>query len=159
MTKEQRSAWRKANPEKHRAEQRKHYAHNVRKIQIRQLKYRHTHPEGVKQDSHRRRARELNSEGNFTGKQWLKLCKAFKFRCLCCNKKRKLTADHVVPVSKGGSTWITNIQPLCGPCNTSKGNRRSTDYRLFPKWKAIFKGLLKRKWFCSESKTCRYVNS
>ena len=37
--------------------------------------------------------------------------------------------DHVVPSSKGGPDHLSNYQPLCSPCNTSKGNRSSADYR------------------------------
>ena len=48
--------------------------------------------------------------------------------CLCCNRRRKLTADHVIPVSKGGTSYISNIQPLCQPCNSSKGTK-TTDFR------------------------------
>lgn len=37
--------------------------------------------------------------------------------------------DHVVPYSRGGGDDLTNLQPLCRTCNTSKGNRSSHDYR------------------------------
>ena len=37
--------------------------------------------------------------------------------------------DHVVPGSKGGPDHLSNYQPLCGRCNTAKGNRSSADYR------------------------------
>ena len=42
------------------------------------------------------------------------------FRCgtyidLCC--------DHIIPESKGGPTTFENLQTMCRPCNTHKGNR------------------------------------
>lgn len=40
-----------------------------------------------------------------------------------------LTVDHVVPVSRGGSHDVSNMQPLCLSCNCAKGNRSSSDYR------------------------------
>jgi 5-methylcytosine-specific restriction endonuclease McrA len=42
-----------------------------------------------------------------------------------------LTADHIVPVELGGSSYISNIQPLCQTCNSSKGIR-IIDYRTKP---------------------------
>lgn len=35
------------------------------------------------------------------------------------------TADHIVPLSAGGTNDAHNLQPACGPCNSSKGNGRS----------------------------------
>ena len=29
-------------------------------------------------------------------------------------------ADHVIPLSKGGKTELTNYQPLCRPCSAAK---------------------------------------
>jgi 5-methylcytosine-specific restriction endonuclease McrA len=40
-----------------------------------------------------------------------------------------LEADHVVPLTKGGSDSISNIQPLCGSCNRKKFVT-IIDYRL-----------------------------
>jgi 5-methylcytosine-specific restriction endonuclease McrA len=31
-----------------------------------------------------------------------------------------LEADHVVPLTRGGTDDIGNIQPLCGSCNRKK---------------------------------------
>lgn len=82
---------------------------------------------------HRRRAKEL-AGGSFSAKQWRELLASTGNRCLACGtaaaetKLGKLTMDHVIPLSKGGSNTIDNIQPLCLPCNISKA-RRTIDYR------------------------------
>jgi 5-methylcytosine-specific restriction endonuclease McrA len=39
-----------------------------------------------------------------------------------------LTADHVVPLSRGGANDIGKIQPLCGSCNSRK-HTKIVDYR------------------------------
>lgn len=48
--------------------------------------------------------------------------------CAKCGDETVLTRDHVIPLTKGGSDDIENIQPLCLPCNSSKGTD-TMDYR------------------------------
>ena len=48
--------------------------------------------------------------------------------CPLCKTDVKLTADHVIPISKGGSSFIENMQPLCRSCNSRKKNK-TIDYR------------------------------
>ena len=51
-------------------------------------------------------------------------------RCNGCGntyQEKDLTVDHIVPVSKGGTNDIANLQLLCHNCNSIKGNR-SMDY-------------------------------
>lgn len=76
----------------------------------------------------RRRAREAGADGSFTQKEWNRLCKKYDNRCVACGKKTKLEVDHIVPLSKGGSSYISNIQPLCRSCNASKSDK-TIDYR------------------------------
>lgn len=43
--------------------------------------------------------------------------------CHYCQKKfpiKELTMDHVVPLSRGGSSTKGNIVAACKPCNTNK---------------------------------------
>ena len=84
-------------------------------------------PDTLKVQRHRRRALLKNAKGKFTTEEWRLLCSTYKV-CLRCKKKRPLTPDHVIPLSLGGSNSISNIQPLCKPCNSSKGTK-TIDYR------------------------------
>lgn len=75
-----------------------------------------------------RRARKLGAGGTYTANQFKDLCEKYHNVCLCCGNSGKLVADHVVPLSKGGSNSIENIQPLCFSCN-SKKHTKTIDYR------------------------------
>ena len=43
--------------------------------------------------------------------------------CQLCKTDQNLTFDHIHPVSRGGLGATDNLQILCGPCNSFKGNR------------------------------------
>lgn len=47
----------------------------------------------------------------------------YNFSCVKCGAKEGLTIDHIQPVSKGGTNDIENLQIMCKPCNSRKGNR------------------------------------
>lgn len=97
-----------------------------------------THRLWVVQNRHKRRstarlyfARKRGNGGSFSAAEWEQLKLHCNYACLCCGRKEPeitLTADHVVPVSKGGSSYIDNIQPLCVACNSGKCDR-TIDYR------------------------------
>lgn len=76
----------------------------------------------------RRRAAKAKAEGTHTYEEFLAVCTLYGGVCLACGVSGPLTEDHVVPLSKGGSDNIDNIQPLCKSCN-SKKHVKIVDYR------------------------------
>lgn len=34
-----------------------------------------------------------------------------------------MTKDHIIPKSKGGTWRLSNMQPMCAPCNVEKGDK------------------------------------
>lgn len=44
-------------------------------------------------------------------------------KCVQCGSNEKLEYDHIIPVSKGGSSTERNIQLLCEKCNREKSAR------------------------------------
>lgn len=72
----------------------------------------------------KRQLLELRQGPGWTVDQWEALKRKYHHRCVCCRKKGlKLEPDHIDPIDKGGTHHISNIQPLCKPCNMKKGAR------------------------------------
>jgi 5-methylcytosine-specific restriction endonuclease McrA len=135
--------WAEANPEKVKANRKAHYeanhqaaleysakfrAENPKLVKERLAEWKRQNPDKVSALQQKRRTAKTKAGGAYTSAQWIALCEKYHNKCPRCDKKKKLTPDHVVPVSKGGTSNISNIQPLCGPCNSSKG-AKTVDYR------------------------------
>jgi 5-methylcytosine-specific restriction endonuclease McrA len=74
----------------------------------------------------KRRAKVLSVIGVFTAKEWQEQKERQNFICLMCKRKEpeiKLTADHIIPLTLGGTNTIDNIQGLCKSCNSRKHNK------------------------------------
>lgn len=131
-----------ARKEYHRTYQRK--GTNSGELRISRADWRKEHSEEIKEYAKkwrkenreitlaaaaRRRARKAQTGGSYTAKQWEELKVLYGYKCLCCQRTDvKLTADHVIPLSKGGTSNIENIQPLCQTCNLRK-SAKLIDFR------------------------------
>jgi len=153
----QTNAWRRAHPESIRKSVKQYRLRNLERVKAYAKNYNKQHPEVFKKsrlrreaahpdacraEYHKARARRANSEGHYSEAQWSQLLKDCDHRCLACGlhkseirqyarRRRALDHDHIIPIIKGGTSWIWNMQPLCPPCNNSK-RHKAIDYR--PLW-------------------------
>lgn len=72
------------------------------------------------QSRHNRKHRQPFKEYR---KVFKELLGKYNFSCVHCGEKneKKLTIDHIHPVSKGGGDETDNLQILCKSCNSKKG--------------------------------------
>lgn len=135
----------KKAPEARSEEEAKKHKQDTKK----QMRLRHVwlglDPEGqkLKKELQERRAisnsakrieRVKRNGGSYNENDWQDLCGYYGNACLACGATKTLAADHIVPVVKGGSSDISNIQPLCKSCNSKKGTQ-IIDYReTVPPW-------------------------
>jgi len=136
--------WRQANPEKEAERNRQWNRENPERAADKSRRYRQANrdreaernriyrQENLERDaakSHRRRTRKTQAGGAYTAEEFKVLCAHYGNKCLRCGRTGvKLTADHILPVVRGGTSNIENIQPLCFSCNSSKQDKH-IDYR------------------------------
>ena len=80
-----------------------------------------------KNKRNRLKRKTIENIGAHTYGEWELLKKQYNYTCPCCGlsepfnqRSKNLTEDHIIPLSKGGSDLIENIQPLCLSCNIKK---------------------------------------
>lgn len=103
-----------------------YYAQNIKYHKERGAQWRKENPRQHAIQQARRRTRKTQAGGSYTIQEWDILKVQYDYTCLCCGKREpeiQLTADHVIPVIKGGSSNIDNIQPLCKSCNSKKSSK------------------------------------
>lgn len=77
---------------------------------------------------HRRRARRAGSGGSHTAAERIAKFAEWFNRCYYCGTDQKLTVDHDIPLSRGGTDSIDNILPACRSCNSKKHTKTATEY-------------------------------
>jgi 5-methylcytosine-specific restriction endonuclease McrA len=118
--------WKEQNPARVLELRRADYAANKARIVQRVAEWNALNPDGPRTRGRNYRAKLYAAEGNHTREEIKALHEKQNGRCVYCYRRlgEEYHADHIVPLSRGGSNWISNIQLTCGPCNNRK---RATD--------------------------------
>lgn len=93
--------------------------------------YDKANPERRKATNQRRRARKLAAPTfEVTGRDWKRAMARTGGCCFYCGERKRLTVDHVLPLSQGGAHSVGNIVPACMSCNCSKRERTVMEWRM-----------------------------
>jgi 5-methylcytosine-specific restriction endonuclease McrA len=84
------------------------------------------------------RSKKYNVECNITIEELRNLVyEQYGKKCKYCDKILKtdtMVFDHIIPISKGGSSNIENIQLICRTSNGMKGSLNEDSFRLLLDW-------------------------
>lgn len=83
-------------------------------------------------DKHARRARMVNAPGKYRKEELIARFDFFGNRCIYCKSPDNLTVEHLIPLSRGGTNWPSNLAPSCFSCNSrkkTKTHREFLEYR------------------------------
>ena len=108
----------------------KHWKEHKKELSIRYKEWQQNNREKYRHINRQYSFRKRDAKGSHTLKQWEKLKKEYNYCCAICGMQEpfteqhypKLTEDHIIPLNKGGSNFIENIQPLCQSCNSRKND-------------------------------------
>lgn len=100
----------------------KYRATHQEQVQDNRRKWQAAHPEHSQLKKAARRARKLSAErADLTTAQWSAIKQLYGFRCVYCGASpKRLTQDHIIPLSKGGNHTVSNVVPACHSCNSRK---------------------------------------
>lgn len=105
---------------------------NAETIRDRLREWRKANPFAKRANESRRRAARLGGGGSHTAVQIAVLLRLQRHKCAnsSCRKsiRKEFHEDHIIPLSRGGSDDIKNIQLLCAPCNLRKGDLHPVDW-------------------------------
>jgi len=131
--------WAEEHPERIKARQRNYYQDNRERILRMNKEWAERNPERARElsreASHRRRAKLAGSGGSHTPEDVTAQFNRQQGKCFWCGRKmrgkrglRTWHADHIVPVSLGGSDNRENIVCAHWDCNISKGGTHPMDF-------------------------------
>lgn len=156
--KAQAAQWKRDNPEARRASSRRYYAKHVEEIAAKgkvrrcerkdqetervrdwrernadhylnyQRGWKASNATKVREYSSRRRALKRGADADLTAEQIADRIKLQGGCCAYCQKRKKLTVDHIIPLSRGGQHTARNIQMVCRSCNSRKSAKDPIEF-------------------------------
>jgi 5-methylcytosine-specific restriction endonuclease McrA len=84
------------------------------------------------------RSKKYGVECNITAEELRQLMHQFYgTQCRYCNKTldiNNIVIDHIIPISKGGTSNIDNLQVICKTSNSMKGSLDEGNFKILLSW-------------------------
>ena len=122
---EYRKKYRENNKDKIKEYKKEYYENNKDKIKESRKEYRENNKDKIRERIKEYKHKKRGNGGAYTKAQWLDTLEYFNYKCAYTGEciKHSCHVEHIVPVSKGGTSYIWNLVPSTGSANYSKGNR------------------------------------
>jgi 5-methylcytosine-specific restriction endonuclease McrA len=150
--------WELDNPERKKARSRAWYEANKEKVKTRSAKRQIEQREKINEQNRRRYWNNLDfsrvyrrfsaakrystrrkAPGDYSAEQWISKCQFYGYRCYYCSADvglSKLEQEHAIPLSRGGTNFLSNILPSCAKCNRRKATKTIFEFtKLNPRVK------------------------
>lgn len=120
----------KKNREKFRLAAAKWRDKNRAKVNAKSRMQAKKNPDRYRAHCRNRAALKLSAEGKHTAEQVTSIYAKQNGLCNYCKAhlNGKYHADHIIPLTRGGTNYASNIQCLCPSCNMSKSNMMPWEY-------------------------------
>jgi 5-methylcytosine-specific restriction endonuclease McrA len=102
-------------------------------------RWREGNPFVVAMTAARNRARELKVESTLTAGEWRDVVERANFICHICGDEvcfeigspNRLSLDHVIPLSRGGTNVKENVAPAHNRCNKARSNMTMSEFGVW----------------------------
>lgn len=102
-------------------------------VRARAAKYRRAVPEKIAQHNRNSRAARKKAAGKHTAEDISALLQRQDGRCAACGvgMQDDYHIDHIIPIARGGTNFVGNLQVLCPPCNLTKRTMLPIEHRVY----------------------------
>ena len=112
--------YREADPERERLKSLRWHRANPERVAAKSKRYANSHPEAGRQADARRSGQRRASGGTISPNEWRTILADSLGLCVYCTMPRRLTLEHISPISRGGRHDVDNVAAACRSCNSSK---------------------------------------
>ena len=122
--------YREKHPEWQREYERNRWQKNKNELTEKRKKHQSENKEMWANYSRNRRAAAKRADGSHTLEDIKKIGVDQGWICVYCpaDIESNYSVDHIVPLSRGGSNFPSNLQLLCGSCNSKKGSKDPVEF-------------------------------